>query len=268
MPARRPGSAPGWGWAVFFALCLVISGSAAAQSEDQSRERLLRLTSNAPDALVFVDSVLVGRARDGRFRLSADARLVRLTAPTLGAWSITPMVVDLGDFHSDTIATTIDFPYAYAINSTPLGATVLSGPSRSDTLGQTPLTVYRPDPIEERVVLKLDGYSEYTWEPTGSPWNSHFAALQPDNEESVPIHVVQQRPRRRWIDAVALGVAGVAATAAVHYKFKADRRYDVYAETGDPTLRPAIKRLDVQSGVALGVMQVGLGVVAVRLALK
>ena len=55
---------------------------------------------------------------------------------------------------------------------------------------------------------------------------------------------------------------------AVHFKFKADRRYDRYVETGDPALRPAIKRYDTYSGVALGVMQAGAGLFAVRLILR
>ena len=38
-----------------------------------------------------------------------------------------------------------------------------------------------------------------------------------------------------------------------------------YEETGDPALRPRIRALDLRAGIALGVAQLGLGVVAFRL---
>ena len=55
---------------------------------------------------------------------------------------------------------------------------------------------------------------------------------------------------------------------AVHYKFRADRINDDYLATGDPSLRPRVARLDDRSGIALGVMQVGLVTLAVRFAFK
>ncbi len=72
-------------------------------------------------------------------------------------------------------------------------------------------------------------------------------------------------PRRRWIDAAAVTTALVAGAVAVHFKRKADARYDIYRVTGDPTLRPVIRDYDTKSGVAAGVMQAGVTVFAVRL---
>lgn len=73
------------------------------------------------------------------------------------------------------------------------------------------------------------------------------------------------RSKRTWIDYAAVSGALVAGAVAVHYKMKADARYDVYRQTGDPTLRPEIRRLDTRSGIAVGAMQVGITVFAIRL---
>ena len=236
-------------------------------------ERVLVLSTNAPEALVFVDSVLVGRASEQPFVIPSAARRVHLTAPTLGSWSITPVTAELvpGDTRqetTDTVRVNLPFDYTYSINSKPFGAIVTAvAPDGQVVRGQTPFAFTVDRPLESNVLLSHDGYKEYSWAPSGLLWNRHVAALEPLPERPVVAVVQRRRPRRRWIDVVSIGVAGGAAAAAIHYKFKADRRYEVYTQTGDPTLRPAIKQLDVRSGVALGVMQVGLGVFAVRMIL-
>ena len=48
----------------------------------------------------------------------------------------------------------------------------------------------------------------------------------------------------------------------------ADNRFDRYQETGDPLLRPTIRTYDTRSAVALGAMQAGVGVFAIRLVLR
>jgi hypothetical protein len=70
---------------------------------------------------------------------------------------------------------------------------------------------------------------------------------------------------------VSYGAAALAITSgaiAAHYKLKADNIYDEYAITGNPDLRSEIRRYDTYSAVALGTMQIGVGVLAVRLILR
>ena len=66
----------------------------------------------------------------------------------------------------------------------------------------------------------------------------------------------------------ALKIAKVAAggALAVHFKFKADDRYDQYLETGDPEFKDQVQQYDTYSYVALAGMQVGIGVLVFRLA--
>ena len=68
-----------------------------------------------------------------------------------------------------------------------------------------------------------------------------------------------------WLDYVAVGTSVVGGLLAVHYKTKADKLYDEYKESKDIGLKPDIEQFDLYSGVALGAMQVGLGVLAFRL---
>lgn len=74
-----------------------------------------------------------------------------------------------------------------------------------------------------------------------------------------------KRKNRAWISYAAAGTSVAAGILAVHFRTKADNRFDDYLESGSSSLKRQVKRLDVQSGVALGVMQVGVGVVAFRM---
>ncbi len=79
------------------------------------------------------------------------------------------------------------------------------------------------------------------------------------------------RPRSttlNWVDYALIAATGASAVVAIHYKFKADRLYDDYQETGDPSLRGEIRALDRRSGIAVVGMQAGVGIFAVRLLLR
>ena len=71
--------------------------------------------------------------------------------------------------------------------------------------------------------------------------------------------------RRNWISFAAAGTSILAGALAIHLRTKADNRFETYLKTGNPTLKTTVKRLDLQSGMALGVMQVGVGIIAFRL---
>ena len=248
--------------------------SAGAQSID---EVVVAIETNTDDAVVYVDSTFLGGVSKRFFSVPSTAREIRLMAPYQASWSLRPVVGKLpaagGVVPSagDTVDVQVPFPYSYRIDSSPFGASVTHialGDTAEVRLGLTPLTLVRPHPLTGRLRVAKVGYEAMTIEPGTDVWNRHSVALAATGSvEILPVAIDQPR-RRRWIDALALGVAGSAAGVAIHYKFKADRRYDAYAENGDPTLRPAIKRLDVRSGIALGVMQAGLGVFAIRMALR
>ena len=233
------------------------------------RVRTLLLDTNVPAALVFVDSVLIGRAERRVFAITSRARVVQLAAPTPGSWSITPISADIPasrDAHaSDTVAIELRFPYHYYVNSRPYGADVRVLGDSARVVGHTPVTFQSPEPADSGFEISLAGYRDVVWSPKPGLWSTHDVELEPLDERVVSPVIRDMDGRRWWIDAVALGVAGASAAAGIHYKFKADRRYEVYEGSGDPSLRPEIKRLDVRSGVALGVMQAALGVLVVRL---
>ena len=258
-------------------LLAVLAATLWTPSPGAAQERAwVAVATNAPGAVLYADSVRVGPAGTGPLQLEAGARRLRLLIPGAGDWSAQPVERDVDVPAGDTVLLTMHVPYRYRIDSVPFGAIVHleSDSSRSAPLGETPLLLERQSPITDKLVLRRDGYHPQPVEPGDALWNNHTVVLSPvpSAHESAAAVEVEWRPpssrRTQWIDYAALGIGVAAAVVAVHYKFKADRLYDEYQETGDLSLREPIERYDRISGTALIGMQAGIAIFGLRLILR
>ncbi|MEM6646552.1 MAG: hypothetical protein AAF730_09900 [Bacteroidota bacterium] len=238
-------------------------------------QSVLHVQSNMPDAVVYADDNALGTVADSPFALEASPALVRLVPPERASWSMDVLrhTVDAAAT-TDTLQLALDFPFYYQVESFPYGAMVYvrDGEARQ-LLGVTPLLHVSDAALEGELVVELPGYGRRAVTLDAERiWNRHNVTLErmPSMGEQ-PGHTVswtEPRKPRRWIEAAALGTALVAGSLAVHYKFKADRRFDEHSENGDPRFINDIERFDNYSSVALGTMQVSLGVLAIRLVLR
>lgn len=228
--------------------------------------------TNVPDAVVYADSIRLGVAAESPFLLPPGTQHVRLLPPAAGSWSIAPQEAAVEPAPGDTLRLAFDFPYTYLIESIPHGATVImETPDGRRAIGTTPLRLAVAEPLDGSLLLERGGYISETVEPGRELWNTHRALLRPTMPRDDDTNTVSWRPptpRLQWIDYAALGLAVGSGALAVHYKFKADRRFEQYEETTDPALRSEIRRYDTRSAIALGGMQVGLGVFGLRLVLR
>lgn len=119
---------------------------------------------------------------------------------------------------------------------------------------ETTVTLAPGDTTTVRLALGLSAYGEA---------RNAFGGTEP-----MPVSPDEARAPGYAVEAVAGGVAVAAAVVSILLKREADRRYDVYLETGDPSLRPGVLRYDRLAGAALAVSALGLGTVAVRLAYR
>lgn len=177
---------------------------------------------------------------------------------------------------ADTLTVTLRLPVRVRVETLPLRAEVVW--VRPDgtrlPLGTAPVTADLPADAAGRVEASLDGYASADAPLSAAPVLLTLTPLDPEVAQmGVAQFELQRSARRRWIDW-GVGAATLAAGAvAVHYKFRADRVDDRYRslaspERGDETLRQEAMQLDRYSAVALGAMQVGVGVLAVRLVLR
>ncbi|HYE58856.1 MAG TPA: hypothetical protein VD948_10130, partial [Rhodothermales bacterium] len=240
---------------------LVLPVASAAQT------RLLTVETNAPDARVFVDSVLVGIAHQSPFAIPPTAQQLALQPPA-GSWSVQGAVAPIPEGASPHVR--LDLPYHYRIESQPFDATVTleSASGVRMRLGTTPLDFVQAQPLDGVLVIAREGYVPARLTPGDAVWNRHVVPLTPLAAPSREGYAEQYAPRRLWLDAALLGVAVAATAVSVHYKFQADDLFEQYRETGDPELRPRITRLDTKAGIALSVAGAGIGLFSVRLALR
>jgi hypothetical protein len=177
----------------------------------------------------------------------------------------------------ETATVRLDLPLRYRIETFPVGAEVrLEHEGRVERLGTAPLVVERAAALEGMLIAEAPGFLPARMAPGDSLTNRLTLLLRPLEDGAVPETVAGWEPHRRpsrWIDYAAGATALAAAAVAVHYKFRADAFDDRYRlpgspERGDPALKAEAERLDGYALAALGVMQVGLGVLAVRFVLR
>ena len=264
---------------VLFILMVLLLGSPAAAGQDvlPLADGLLVIETNAPDAVVLVGAEVVGVASDSPFLLPAGPRQVVIVEATDNAWAPRRASGTVIVSANQTVTVRLDLPVRYRIDSMPPNAEVvlLSGGSE-EVLGIAPLIVDRPEAMRGILVVRRPGYMPAEAAPGDALFNHHTFLLNP-LEAGAEIDAVTTwippREPRRWIDYAAAGVALAAASVAIYYKFEADDLDDRYRspgslERGNPLLKQEAERFDLYSLGALGVMQAGITVLAVRFVLR
>jgi hypothetical protein len=210
--------------------------------------------------------------------LPLGVHVLRLMEADRGEWNprVDSMEVEIADRGVWSTIVNLQLPTRYRIATLPSGAqVVLEGADGSrELLGVSPLVIDRRQPLAGTLVATRSGYAPARAAPGDSAVNRISIVLSPLSRETGA--AVDWRPparSRAWIDIAAGAIALAAGAVAIHYKFQADAIDDRYRspgspERGDPELRVEAQRLDRISAGALGVMQLGLGVLAIRLVLR
>lgn len=267
--------------ASLIALALVVAPRAqdvapddAALAEDSSAAAhgFVVVETNLPDGLLFDGDTLLGRAYENPYELAPGPHRLTLREANAEAWRAREATLTFELAPGEATVVRLDVPYRYRVESFPYGATVTwEGPDGKRVLGETPLTAEFDAPLRGDIVVERPGHRAARQPAGEAADNAYSVVLKPLDAFDAATAEVGLAERRRpnvWIDVAAAGLALGAGAVAVYYKQKGDERYDAYARSGDPQLRPEFERYDTYSAVALGAMQVGLGVLAVRLVLR
>ncbi len=250
----------------------LVANDVSGQATDSLRLKHIFVSTNWTDAVVEVDGNVLGTAVRKQFVVPSTSKTVKLIPPTGGAWDIHPIQASIDLTAGDSVSIDLDFPHYYKFESAPYGASVvINGASGATVLGTTPFLYESRRPLSEPVEFRLAGFFPEAIAPGDAIWNRYVVEMKPENLDDIADHVYygqNSRSRRWWIDAAAVATAATAGVLAIHYKFKADSRFDEYERTGNPALRPEIDRLDNYSAVSLVMMEAGIGLFAIRLVLR
>ena len=181
----------------------------------------------------------------------------------------------------DTVSVALTLPLRYRVESLPLGASVSLEQANGTTreLGIAPLTIDLPTETVGALVGRMTGHAEARLDLTVARATPTALLILPTlggDPDALPVTLLPTERSQRariWTD-LAIGAATLAAGAvAVYYKSEADAIDDAYrnpmnAARGSDALRDEAARLDRRSLVALGLMQAGVGVLAIRFVLR
>lgn len=248
-----------------FLIALLMMG---ASSTAWAQARWVKLETNQIDSFVYADSTWLGTAERSVFQIPASTEKLILVPRSADVWSVPAISQRLEESELDTLTVKLNFPYYYRLETVPSGVDIYQtdGTIRSH-LGTSPLDYVSDTPLQGELIFDRPGYVTRRVEPGDEIWNRHLVLLE-SVEQMDPLlrtGIRGSTQNLKWIDYVAVGTTVVGGLLAIHYKTKADRLYDQYAETRDRALKPDVEQFDLYSGIALGAMQVGLGVLAFRL---
>ncbi|MEM1114857.1 MAG: hypothetical protein AAF845_12025 [Bacteroidota bacterium] len=225
---------------------------------------------------VFVNNVRVGAP--GTWLTVVPGELTVRAVDDAEAWDprIAEATVVLAA--GDSTRLPLDLPRRLRIETLPIRAEVarVRADGTEEPLGTAPLTVDLPEAERLDLVARLEGYdaARRTVEADADAPVVLLLRPHPETDTEVALLPTERSTRGRTLADVGIGAAALAAGAlAVHLKFRADAADDRYRsesspEFGDEALRQEALRLDRLSAIALGGMQVGVGVLAVRFVLR
>ena len=234
------------------------------------------LVVEALEGTVVVDGEARG-APGTALAVEPGARAVWLV-DRVGAWNPRVDSVRVALAAGDTARVALALPTRTRIETRPRGAAVaIVRPDGSrQRVGTAPLAVDLPPGSLAEVEVSLPGYATVRRAVGERPALEVVLAPEPGvrTPPDVQTFATRRASRRRTLVDLGIGAATLAAGAvAVYYKFEADSVDDRYRDSeslqrGDEALRQEALRLDRRSAVALGAMQVGVGVLAIRFVLR
>ena len=249
------------------ALLLLFPARLAAQD---TGEAFLLVQSNLPGSLVLVDSSYAGTVGEQRvIRVDPGLHKVGVAPSEVGSWVLSPPETDVVAVVGDTVTVTLDFPITYRIDSVPFGAAVF----REDddrALGETPVIFSTDEVLRAAIILEKSGYATERIIPGTEVINQHTVSLRPLEGQIARSDAEEWSPgssrSSKWLTYLAVGLIVAGGALAVHFKFEADDKYQEYLVTASSETKHEVDRLDRLSYVALGGVQVGLGILVYRLA--
>lgn len=257
-------------------LTLLCLGALLLPTAHAQEAGYVRLASNADDARLYVNGTRADWQMDTPLPLAPGAAQFLLLYGEADTWDARRAAQTVQVVPGDTLDVRLDLPVRYRLDSMPYGAEVthIGADGTTTRLGATPLSFDREEPLTGTLVVAKDGYAEQQLTPGAAFTNVQTVLLRPLRaEDGAEVIGLPAPASRRWIDVAAGTLALAGAATAVYFKLRADDLDDRYRdpfspERGDPALRTEAQRLDTYSAVGLGAMQVGLGVIAVRLVLR
>jgi hypothetical protein len=225
-----------------------------ALSQADSRAVRVTITSNVPDARILIDSLDAGVTPLRDFTLPEGRHVICVISGGTRRW-FAEAVCETVDV-TDGLQLHMRLPRTIAITSEPYGATIIF---KDSLLGTTPSLI----PIHDEagmVRLTKEGYDDATLFFDASIGSLHAVLKQKDIQSGNNRWMYLEKEESGAIVPVVVSASSAVLSGAMaaYWKLRADDVYREYRRTGDPAQLDRIHKLDLVSGIALGLSQASL----------
>lgn len=226
-----------------------------SQSPQTSPARIT-ITSNVHNATVFIDSVEIGTAPVLGYAVTPGDHTVCLVSHDDRSWAVNAWCEQVSIEEGKEYSLRISPLRQMRITSDPFGALVMY---KDTVLGETPY-IFSTREGSGSLRLSKEGYDEVTLLFDGSTTSLHGAMNPREHLRTDDVWRYLENEESQSIAPVVITASSAVLTgaAAAYWKIHADNLYDDYRLTGDPGRLHQIRKLDVASGIALGVSQISL----------
>lgn len=237
--------------------------TAIADTTSFAQRAGVTVTSDVDSALVFLDSVYVGRTPFLTDSLRPGMHVLKISHPRVESWHGGIITDTLHLEPGETRTLRYDVRTYVSVTSLPPGADVYVNDSLA---GRTPFLVH-PSLLRQdlHLAVKKEGFESVamnTSDLTGSVFQVALRGgwQKPPVEESPYFDARPGLSSRRLGLYLSGGLSVIAGVAAAYCKIAADDRQAAYLESGNAALLTERKHLDTWAGISFAVTQVGLAV--------
>lgn len=240
-----------------FILCFFLFASAAYGQ--------MNILSEPSGADVFIDSAYVGKTPLRGLTLNEGKYAVKVFYPSIFAWNSIVKVETVQVSPGSATEKIFELGSALAINSVPSGGSVTY---QGSELGTTPLYVRSPSRLTGELLVQKEGYREERI-PINAQMSMPLAVqLKPkqSGESLIAGDVLTNGygmgASNHWMTYTSGATMIVSGVLSAYFKDKANRDFDSYTQSNDPTLLSSTQRLDRWAAISLVISQLSFAVLA------
>jgi hypothetical protein len=248
---------------VAIALLMLCSVLAAQTPQRPDSLCMLAITTDPAGADIFVDSMYAGKSPLQALKVQAGSHSVRMFYPSVFSWNATVKEDTVGLADGESVARTFSLGGTLNLQTVPSGGTVIYDGS---ILGMTPLFISLPRPLTVGLTIQKPGYQTIEVPVNEIRKELLRLQLQPAGPGSGPPPSDLRGPDLVAIDhwpTYASGFVMIASgVTSAYLKDQANREFDKYLATNDPSRLANTHRLDRGAAITLVISQISFAVLS------
>lgn len=211
----------------------------------QEKFGVVNINTEPSGAFVYIDSELVGRTPIANLRIKTGTYTLKLKNPEIANWLEQDITQKIEIKENDTLNLYITFEKFIKINSNPFSADILIGDS---IIGTTPAIFKIKDLVGKNLKIKKKGYNDTEVFVDGKTQKIEIN-LTPRNGAETELRTESKNKLNIILPIVGIGLA--SGITSIYLKSKADKLYEQYLKSQEPSKLERVKNYDKAAGLTL-----------------